>query len=105
MSSETREPEYTAPLALPPPPAEGEVEQITVNGSQTFKFDKLGPVVVNSDGTLSRIANWENMAPIEKERTLKLLVARNKVRLANQEKAQGGADPENKLSISNTAES
>ena len=37
-------------LALPPPPAEEEVEQITVNGAQTFKFDKLGPVVVNSDG-------------------------------------------------------
>ncbi len=28
--------------------------------------------------TLSRIANWENMAPVEKERVLKLLVARNK---------------------------
>ena len=28
--------------------------------------------------TLSRIANWENMAPIEKERTLRVLVARNK---------------------------
>ncbi|TFK80607.1 hypothetical protein K466DRAFT_667577 [Polyporus arcularius HHB13444] len=100
MSSQTQEPEYTAPLALPPPPPEGEVEQITVNGSQTFKFDKLGPVVVNSDGTLSRIANWENMVPIERERVLKLLVARNKVRLANQEKAQGNADTEDKLSIS-----
>ena len=37
-------------LALPPPPAEEQVGQITVNGAQIFKFDKLGPVVVNSDG-------------------------------------------------------
>ncbi|KAI0743102.1 hypothetical protein C8Q80DRAFT_1192696 [Daedaleopsis nitida] len=68
------------PLALPlaPPPPEDEVEQLTVNGTQTFKFDKLGPVVVNPDGTLSRIANWEQMTPFEKERILRVLVARNK---------------------------
>ncbi|KAJ2972124.1 hypothetical protein NUW54_g12341 [Trametes sanguinea] len=90
----------TAPLALPPPPPEdADAEKITINGSQTFKFDKLGPVVVNSDGTLSRIANWENMAPVEKERTLRLLVARNQVRIANQEKQQSAADGE-QLSIS-----
>ncbi|KAI9058633.1 hypothetical protein FKP32DRAFT_1546549, partial [Trametes sanguinea] len=90
----------TAPLALPsPPPEDADAEKVTINGSQTFKFDKLGPVVVNSDGTLSRIANWENMAPVEKERTLRLLVARNQVRIANQEKQQSAAGDE-KLSIS-----
>ena len=76
---------------------EDDAERITVNSAQTFKFDKLGPVVVNSDGvrrvmlafscrpnsryllqTLSRIANWESMTPAEKERTLRVLVARNK---------------------------
>ena len=53
----SQEPEVTssgAPLALPPPPPEGETEQITVNGGQTFKFDKLGPIVVNSDGVRGR---------------------------------------------------
>ncbi|KAL7278806.1 hypothetical protein ACG7TL_007818 [Trametes sanguinea] len=94
----------TAPLALPPPPTEdADAEKITVNGNQTFKFDKLGPVVVNSDGTLSRIANWENMAPIEKERTLRLLVARNQLRIANQEKQQQNAADGEKLSISQNA--
>ncbi|KAH9851195.1 hypothetical protein C2E23DRAFT_733274, partial [Lenzites betulinus] len=44
---------------------------------RAFKFDSLGPVVVNKDGTLSRISNWENMTPIEKERTLRVLIARN----------------------------
>ncbi|KAI0369584.1 hypothetical protein BV20DRAFT_967884 [Pilatotrama ljubarskyi] len=92
-----------APLALPPPPSDEEAEKITINGNQTFKFDKLGPVVVNSDGTLSRIANWENMAPIEKERTLRILVARNQVRIANQEKQQSASGDQEKLSISQNA--
>ena len=30
--------------------AEPEVEKIMVDVTQTFKFDKLGPVVVNKDG-------------------------------------------------------
>lgn len=58
MSSESQEPSYTpGVLALPPPPPEEETEKITVNGSQTFKFDKLGPVVVNSDGVSVLEAN------------------------------------------------
>lgn len=47
----------------------------------TVKLDELGPMVVNTDGTVSRIANWENMAEAEKERTLKILGKRNKLRL------------------------
>ena len=38
------------PLALPASSDAEEPEKITVNGTQTFKFDKLGPVVVNKDG-------------------------------------------------------
>ena len=88
----------SSPLALPAPSdVLKETENVTVNGTQTFKFDKLGPVVVNKDGvrflrysfytfteltseiaqTLSRIANWEEMTPIKKDRTLRILVARN----------------------------
>ncbi|KAF8509971.1 hypothetical protein JB92DRAFT_2942886 [Gautieria morchelliformis] len=43
-------------------------------------------MVVNSDGTLSRIANWKGMSPHEQERTMRVLGARNKIRLANEEK-------------------
>ncbi|TBU21484.1 hypothetical protein BD311DRAFT_772042 [Dichomitus squalens] len=107
MSS--RDPETTTtttqPLALPAPSDAEDVEHITLDGTRTFTFNKLGPVVVNSDGTLSRIANWEQMAPIERETTLRVLVARNKVRLANQEKQQGQATEGEKLSISNAFES
>ncbi|KAF9478584.1 hypothetical protein BDN70DRAFT_879826 [Pholiota conissans] len=56
--------------------------------TQTVKLDGLGPMVVNSDGTLSRIANWTQMTAAERERTLRVLSARNKLRLANEEKKQ-----------------
>ncbi|KAI1791397.1 hypothetical protein LXA43DRAFT_427781 [Ganoderma leucocontextum] len=102
MSSQGPTTPTAPPLALPAPSDAAdseEAEKILVNGTQTFKFDELGPVVVNKDGTLSRIANWEQMAPIEKERTLRILVARNQIRLASQETQQAEPTEEEKLSV------
>ncbi|KZT39765.1 hypothetical protein SISSUDRAFT_984355 [Sistotremastrum suecicum HHB10207 ss-3] len=81
MSSQVNEqnPEHDAqhiPLALPAPVSEDNVSQLNVGS--TLKLDELGPMVVNSDGTLSRIANWKEMSEIEKDRTLRVLVARNR---------------------------
>ncbi|OAG00104.1 uncharacterized protein CC84DRAFT_1049204, partial [Paraphaeosphaeria sporulosa] len=45
------------------------------------KLDHLGPMVVNRDGTLSRIGNWEQMTDIEQKNTLRVLMKRNKLRL------------------------
>ncbi|KAG9007407.1 hypothetical protein FRB95_006675 [Tulasnella sp. JGI-2019a] len=76
------------PLALPAPEpksASSSDAAEVLNLGTTFKFDKLGPLVVNSDGTLSRISNWENLSDIERERTFRILNARNKIRLANEE--------------------
>lgn len=69
------------PLALPstsgiPPPQPTNDSDIV----HTVKLDHLGPLVVNSDGTLSRIANWASMAESEKERTLRILSKRNMLR-------------------------
>ncbi|KAJ1031333.1 hypothetical protein NDA18_002549 [Ustilago nuda] len=66
-----------APLGLPAPsdaPASGEPTNV-------IKLDHLGPMIVNSDGTISRIANWQNMSDIEKERSLRLLSKRNNARM------------------------
>jgi predicted Fe-S protein YdhL (DUF1289 family) len=38
-------------------------------------------MVVNVDGTLSRISNWEGMADIEKKNTLRIIAKRNQARL------------------------
>lgn len=43
-------------------------------------------MVVNKDGTLSRIANWDKMAEIEKQNTLRILGKRNQLRLGNLKK-------------------
>ncbi|KAJ5176402.1 uncharacterized protein N7482_002279 [Penicillium canariense] len=44
-------------------------------------LDHLGPMVVNVDGSLSRIGNWEQMTEIERKNTMRILGKRNKQRL------------------------
>ncbi|PAV15583.1 hypothetical protein PNOK_0844100 [Pyrrhoderma noxium] len=58
--------------------------EISTNQITQLKFDQLGPMVVNSDGTLSHITNWENMTEPERERTIRVLNARNRLRLAQE---------------------
>ncbi|CAA7262651.1 unnamed protein product [Cyclocybe aegerita] len=65
------------------------IKQLDASSGQSIKLDELGPMVVNSDGTLSRIANWVSMTDLERERTLRVLSARNKIRLSNEDKKQG----------------
>ncbi|KAG9736032.1 hypothetical protein KCU73_g10356, partial [Aureobasidium melanogenum] len=67
------------PLGLPEPPAGG--IQLDVNSGEGVALDHLGPMVVNKDGTISKITNWDKMAEIEKKNTLRILQKRNKQRL------------------------
>ncbi|KIW65734.1 hypothetical protein PV04_07960 [Phialophora macrospora] len=69
----------SAPLFLPAP---SDVSTST-SISQTVKLDALGPMVINSDGTLSRIHNWAEMTEAERERTLRILGKRNQLRREN----------------------
>jgi predicted Fe-S protein YdhL (DUF1289 family) len=56
------------------------------------KLDHLGPMVVNRDGTLSRIANWEHMTEIERRNTLRILGKRNQLRLDGLRNNNEGAE-------------
>jgi hypothetical protein len=67
-----------APLPLPEPTSD--TTQLNVNG-EGVKLDRLGPLVINKDGTMSRIANWDKMAEIEKQNTLRILGKRNQLRM------------------------
>ncbi|OTA53312.1 hypothetical protein K449DRAFT_440157 [Hypoxylon sp. EC38] len=69
-----------APLPLPEPTHTDDTTELPVGG-EGVKLDKLGPLVVNEDGTMSRIANWAEMADIERENTLRILGKRNQLRL------------------------
>ncbi|KAK3944521.1 hypothetical protein QBC46DRAFT_374544 [Diplogelasinospora grovesii] len=89
-SNNTAESSSPPPLlpALPAPPAHAPGEEgsglttIEVNGAAVI-LDNLGPMVVGRDGTVSRIANWHEMAAVERENTLRILGKRNQLRLAN----------------------
>ncbi|KAN0065349.1 hypothetical protein ACQY0O_001185 [Thecaphora frezii] len=58
----------------------------------SFKLDHLGPVIVNTDGTISRIAGWTEMTELEKQRSLRLLAKRNNARMQALRDAEGKAE-------------
>lgn len=58
------------------------VTTVVVVDGEPVKLDKLGPVVINKDGTASRITNWQEMTPVEQQKTLRIISKRNKARIA-----------------------
>ncbi|KAJ5502068.1 hypothetical protein N7463_004942 [Penicillium fimorum] len=73
---------------------EGSIKIDMSGGGTEVKLDHLGPMVVNVDGTLSQIGNWQQMTEIEKSNTMRVLGKRNKKRLEAlkaKEKAEGGS--------------
>jgi hypothetical protein len=81
-----------APLPLPEPIKNSNTTTIDMStGGNTVKLDHMGPLVVNKDGTLSRITNWTQMSDIERQNTLRILGKRNQLRReALQEKEEEG---------------
>ncbi|KAI7863679.1 hypothetical protein BDF14DRAFT_1884981 [Spinellus fusiger] len=63
-------------------------ETVKVGLNDTFKLHELGPVVVNENGTLSRINNWHEMSDIEKSNVNRILLKRNRARLEALQQAQ-----------------
>lgn len=69
--------ESTEPLKLMP----SAFSSSTENSESILKLDQLGPLVVNRDGTLARIENWETLTELEKQNIKRVLVKRNQQRL------------------------
>ena len=44
------------------------------------KLDHWGPIVLNMDGSMSRITNWQEMTQEEQTRTLRVVAKRNQAR-------------------------
>ena len=67
---------------LPAPDANGDpsVPKLDVNGG-AVTMDAMGPVVVNDDGSLSRITNWSKLTEREREVTQRRIAKRNAERL------------------------
>lgn len=69
------------PLPLPEPPKADEGSTLDMSsGSASVKMDAMGPLVVNQDGSLSRIENWHQMTEMEKKSTLRIIGKRNQAR-------------------------
>ena len=60
----------------------------------SLSLSLLGPIIINSDGTTRRIANWDEMSKREQEVTWKRIAARNKKRLEDLKKEAGRDEPD-----------
>ena len=58
-------------------PAPGET-----TASKGLQLKDLGPIVINEDGSTSRITNWSQMTPAEQERVMIRIPKRNEERRA-----------------------
>jgi hypothetical protein len=67
-------------LPAPDPNGDPSVPKLDVNGG-TIAMDAMGPVVVNDDGSLSRITNWGKLTEREREVTQRRIAKRNAERL------------------------
>ena len=64
-------------------------------GGQTLTLDELGPIVIQEDGRLGRLSNWQEMTEGEQQMTLKFVAKRNAQRrgalLQRQQQEQAAA--------------
>lgn len=68
-------------LPSPAPPPSSQQPQTLRVGGDAVRLDAMGPLVVNVDGSVGRVANWAEMTPAEREGTMRLLQRRNQERL------------------------
>ncbi len=53
---------------------------------ETLKLSELGPMIINKDGSASRITNWDKMSQREQTTAWKLIGERNKKRITDLER-------------------
>lgn len=76
-------------LTLPAPVSSTILSDTTnTENSTTASLEDLGPVILNSDGTMSRIPNWKDLTDIEKDKTFRLITKRNAKRKQELEQLQ-----------------
>jgi hypothetical protein len=68
---------------------------ITVDGA-LVKLDHLGPIIINTDGTVARISNWQELSEGEQSVALRRIAKRNKARVQQLTDGQDGGGAEEK---------
>lgn len=64
---------------LPAPDSTHDIPQLKYG--EKVSLDELGPIIVNVDGSLRRITNWDTLTEMEKQSSYRQIMARNKRRL------------------------
>lgn len=74
------------PLAI----EQGSSSHTVTVGGDAVKLDQLGPIVLNKDGTMSRVNNWAEMTEPEKCATKRMIAKRNLLRKEELQMEQHG---------------
>lgn len=66
---------------------------------ETIRFEEMGPVIINTDGTTRRIANWDQLTKHEQEVSWRRISKRNEQRrkILLEEQQKNEADEEEDL--------
>jgi hypothetical protein len=81
------------------PAADPDSKLPSIQLGETIKFEDMGPVIINTDGTTRRIDNWDNLTEREKEVTWRRISKRNEERRKmllqkmQEEEGQAGVPP------------
>lgn len=62
------------------PAASGDPNIPSIRLGETIRFEEWGPIILNTDGTTRRIANWDNLTEQEKKVTWRRISKRNEER-------------------------
>mmetsp|Transcript_17029 Transcript_17029/g.20791 ORF Transcript_17029/g.20791 Transcript_17029/m.20791 type:complete len:157 (-) Transcript_17029:345-815(-) len=85
-------------LQLRPSDPNKDGDVLTLKFGETLKLDHLGPIILNTDGTTRRIANWDTLTEGEREVSWRRIKKRNEERrkvLEEQAKAQAQTQQDN----------
>jgi len=65
--------------ALPPPDPNSK-DAIPIQLGDTVQMDDMGPIIINADGSMRRIANWDKMTESEQAVAWRRISKRNEER-------------------------
>ena len=98
ISADITEDDASARVLLPQPAEDVEAilgtekpQTLELDGDK-LDLDELGPMIINPDGTVRRIANWDVLTEREKQVAWRRIAERNKRRIAELEEAGSSAD-------------
>lgn len=90
INSDISNNESNEDIPLLPPSIENNesLNHLSMALGETMKLDHFGPMIINPDGTVRRIANWDTLTKQEKDSSWRLITARNRKRLQELQRQQ-----------------